>query len=176
MAAKVRQAPVYAMWQDPIRPKIRQTPVFVMVIEPSMLPKNTAGPSAIARLVSEGAKTPILPGDISIGPPEVTTEYNCNTRILITALEKNSLNAEGSMYLYYNRAAVSRIDLPVNWTIAGTDTSTATALARLVTASGMALTMDDFVNNQLVGTSLKLEGAATSYFFIPGSFITLTKP
>lgn len=175
MSSKIRQAPVYVMYEDPVKYKIRQVPVYLMVTEPSAVPKSIPGATAIFNLVNEATDLNLKTTDVSIGPPEVTTEYGCNTKILLTALETNTFNMVGSFYMYYNRALMSRIDLLASYRLASGDSSTATALARINSASGMALTMNDLVNNQVVGSTLKLEPSASNYFFEPGTFITLIK-
>lgn len=175
MTSKVRQVPMYVMHEDPIKPKVRALPVYLMVTEPNGLPKSIPGSTAIFNLVNEGTEKNLKPSDIVIGPPEVTTEFGCNTRILLTAVEGNDLYLTGSFYLYYNRAPMSRLELTSNWKLAGTDTSTATAFARLLTASGMVLTMNEFVDHPVIGSTLKLEASANGYFFEPGTFVNLTK-
>ena len=175
MTSKVRQAPVYVMWEDPVKPKIRAMPVYLMVTEPNGMPKSVSGTTAIFNLVNDGTELNLKVGDVTIGLPEVTTEHGCNTKILITAVEGNDLNLIGSFYLFYNRAPMSRIDLLASYRLSSTDSTTSTALGRININSGMALTMNDLVNNPVVGSSLKLEPSAANYFFEPGTFITLIK-
>lgn len=175
MGTSVRQVPVYVMSEDPVKPKVRALPVYLMVTEPNSLPKSIRGATAIFNLVNEATEKNLKPSDVTIGLPEAVSEFGCNTRILLTAVEGNALNLVGDFYLYYNRAVMSRIDLLSSFRLAGTDSSTQTALGRININSGMVLTIDDLVNNQVVGSSLKLEPRANNYFFQPGTFITLTK-
>lgn len=167
MSAKVRQAVTYVMY-TPIRiPTVRSAVTYV-IYGNLALPKGVDGKTALFNLIHELTEQELRPEDLIIGAPEVTTENGCNTRIRVTSPLRE---LEGEVYFYYNRAQMNRLPLPSNFVPSKTDLHL--LVPDLTTATGMVLSTSDFVNAPVTAGKVKIEAASTSYFFIPGSVLSL---
>lgn len=163
MSAKLRQAVTYVMY-TPIRiPTIRSAVTYV-IYGNLALPKGVDSKTALFNLIYELTEQDLQPEDLNIGPPEVTTENGCNTRIRVTSPLRE---LEGEVYFYYNRAQVSRLPIPSNFVPAQTDLHL--LVPDLQVATGMLVSTGDFVNAPVTAGKVLIEAASTSYFFLPGS-------
>ncbi|MGG4591645.1 hypothetical protein ACLPJK_25660 [Pseudomonas aeruginosa] len=136
------------------------------------LPKNIAGLDAVAQAVMETADNPLDRSWFAFGVPQPHAgEGLANTRITVTA----TLNAplRGSDDLYYNRLAIDDLfdeeKLP-GWTSCR---DMADFRALIEDLYGILLSEEDLVPRTTTATGAVLEAASTSYFFIPGTRVTL---
>lgn len=168
--AKVRQAPVYALYAKVRNPVVRSAPHYVLYSNSSPLPLNVTGQTGLLNLLQENTDKLLDEGIFEFGPPEVSDQYGCNTRVLVAG--KYGSGLLGSMYFYYNRAAIKRVYLDPSFLIAG-ETNVHSMLARIREASKMVIQQIDVVNSPVVGGKVQMTAADTSYFFLPGSTLEL---
>ncbi|MNQ77659.1 hypothetical protein D3C85_925430 [compost metagenome] len=126
-------------------------------------------------LILQKSKSVRPASQFTLGAVEVSTEPGYDTKVLLTA-QPSALLA-GSMYWHYNRAPMSKLSSAGN--IAGIVIGAAANVHALIsainTATGMALTTADLVNDPIVAGSVEvtITAAATSYIFQPGSTVNV---
>lgn len=139
---------------------------FILVGE-TALPKDIEAKMAVEDMILELATEGLVRGDLVIGPPEVTDQFNRNTRIEVTW--PGNPVVEGSVYFYYNRVGVGELKLPPGFALQE-ETSSYQLLPRVRSVTGIWIVEDDFVDLPQ-GNGVTMRAAASSYFFIPGSQI-----
>lgn len=167
---KVRQAPAYALYKKLRTGRVRSTPHYVLYSNNRPLPLHVNGLTGLFNLLQENATKELNFNGLEFGPPEVTDQFGCNTKVLVTG--KYGSGLLGSMYFYYNRAAIKRVYLDPLFVIAGA-ANVHSMLARINEASQMTLQQTDVVNSPVVGGKVQMTAASTSYFFLPGSTLEL---
>lgn len=170
MATKVRQMPVYALFEPNQRVAVRHLPVYALVGDFSPLPHKVTGKRAVFDLIQGQTDTVLDQAVLTIGLPEPTTENGCNTKILVTGADGRGLN--GSMYFYYNRATFKQLYVPSSFLIQG-EPDVYSILPRLSTASETVIQEADVLNSAVVGGVVTMTASADSYFFLPGSQLNL---
>ena len=165
MSANLRQAVTYVVY-TPIRlPTVRSAVTYVIYGDRAF-PKGVTGQQALFDLIKELTDVVLVPGDMTIGPPEPVAINDCNTRIKVSS---KKIGVRGDMYFYYNRAEMRRIPIPANFVPSATDLHQ--LVPDLQLATGMLVSEDDFVNAPVTAGKVKIEAASSSYFFLPGSFL-----
>lgn len=167
MSAKLRQAVTYVVY-TPIRlPTVRSAVTYVIYGD-MVLPKGVTGQRALFDLINDQTDMVLVPEDLVIGPPEVSWINDCNTRIKVSS---KKIGVRGDMYFYYNRAEMRRLSLPSNFVPSKADLHALVPDMR--EATGILLDTTDFVNAPVSNGKVRIEAAATSYFFLPGSVLSL---
>lgn len=170
MATKVRQAPVYALYEPSKTTAVRQMAVYALVGDFSPLPRNVTGKRAVFDMIQSQTDQVLDLNAIVLGLPEPTTEFDRNTKVLVTGVEGRGLN--GSMYFYYNRATFKQFYLPASFLIQG-EADVYSLLPRLSIASETPLVESDVLNTAVVSGKVAMTAAVDSYFFLPGSVLNL---
>lgn len=164
--AKIRSAPTYALYGKVRNPKVRSAPAYILYGNNRPLPLGVTGLTGLLNLMQEKTDKVLDISGLVFDPPEATDQFGCNTRVLVTG--KYGSGLLGSMYFYYNRAAIKRVYLDPSIPVVGTSNAHG-LLTGINAASLMTLQQRDVVNTPAVDGKVTLTAADTSYFFQPGT-------
>lgn len=168
MAMNLRKTTVYALHDDYKNGNVRAAPMYVLLGMFAKLPSQEVV-EVLQEQIRSLTEYEFQPGELSIGPPEVSTEHDCNTKILVTS---TSPEVEGQMYFYYNRVSVDRLNLGTEFVLSG-EIGLSGILPRISAYAVVPLHEEQFVAAEVINGQLEVKAAETGYLFIPGSKINI---
>lgn len=172
----VREVRGYVMAKRPNQLSLRQFVGYAMVRPLPPLQQGVTGERAVLNMIAALAKTSRPYSDFTVVTPEVlANDALFNTRVKATATASSGLF--GSKYFRYNRVTLGRMGVPSGKFDFGTATTIYELIPKLNASSGMTLTTNDFVDGPIASgaTTVTLTASNTSFWFIPGNTLVLTK-
>lgn len=119
--------------------------------------------------------TRFVEGDLQFGPPSVLSQdFYFNSKLTVVASDFSGFS--GEILFRYNRAAISKAFFRKDMTALKTFGSSVVASLPAINAKyALNLQASDVVDGPVTAgaTTLKLTMAATSYYYLPGSTVTL---
>lgn len=170
MSTKVRQLPLYALYEPARKPAVRQLPLYVVYGDTGQLPRGVNGRQGVFNMLQEQTERELGANHISIGVPEVSSLYDRNTRVLVTGASEYGIN--GEMYFYYNRVPLRSLYVPISFSLTG-ESSVYGLLGKLSTASETIVQQTDVLDAAVVNNKVMMTASDQSYFFLPGTQLEL---
>lgn len=176
MTITVRRSPIYALVAKGAVVSVRNAPVYALIKGKDSLPRNTPSPDAVAKAIKRTVGQEYGEGmDFVLGEPLVSSERaSANTSIRVTCFSNTH---EGSKVLYYSRRPIADLFFEVESTklVVGEISSTHDLLDVLFTKTKIVLGEADILDSPIdpEATEITLVAGDKSYWFIPGSTVTV---
>lgn len=172
MSRAVRLLPTYVLTGIPIATALRAAPAYVLVGETKRAPTGLTGKQAVFNLILQNTSVEFDIEDFYFSLPKVIEEGDKNTEV--TLYPKASTEYTGKITFQYNRLPLDNLFL--NSPVEITDEVTAYDLIdALINASGVLFGQDDLEETLVGEESITLIAGPCSYFFIPGTLLTVSK-
>jgi hypothetical protein len=132
------------------------------------LPKGKTAAVALMDMILVRLKSARPASHFNLGAVELGTETDYNAKVKLTPNAVALLS--GEMYFHYNRIYLSRMP-SLSSIVIGSAANTHALIPAINTLTGMQLTTNDIVNEDIPAgyVEVTLTAAATSYLFIPGT-------
>jgi len=170
----LRSVSGYLIGSPPVQVGVRSIGGYLIGPAIKSLPKGVTGLQAVLLMIVAKANTVRPTTDFTaVAVEALTNDANYNARVQVKASAASGL--KGTKWFRYNRVPISRMTLDPNNIPLGTATTIYEALSAISAVVGITLTVDDVVDGPISASAYTVELVAksTSYWFIPGSKVTI---
>lgn len=169
MTASVRGVYGYALTKTPVATSMRGIVGYALVEERTIIGPGKTGYRAVLDMVLGLTHHTFPEGSLTLSAPSSSGDAGNNTQVSATAGPASLLS--GSMTFVYQRKPLAEImsELPVEAFDVSAYSTVHELLDDLNTLTGMMFEPIDFENTPITGSSVSLQAASSSYYFIPGT-------